>query len=65
MLKDYLDKIIKPGDKVVYPVRRGSHMHLRTLVVEAINNGVVYGINDKGNAVKLSQTSRCVVVERN
>ncbi len=64
MLKDYLNKTIGLGDKVVYPIRRGSHMYLRTLVVEAINNGIVYGINDKGSSVKLSQTFRCIVVER-
>ncbi len=64
MLKDYLNKTISVGDKLVYPIRRGSDMYLRTLVVNALNHGIVYGINDKGRSVKLTQTSRCIVVEK-
>ena len=64
MLKDYLNKTIRKGDKIVYPIRRGSDMHLRTLVVNAVTEQGVHGINDKGRTVKLTQTNRCVIVER-
>jgi len=62
--RDYLSKTIKKGDKIVYPIRRGSDMHLRTLVVNAVMEDGVHGTNDKGRPVKITQTIRCVIVER-
>jgi len=64
MLKDYLGKAIKIGDKLVYPVRRGSDMYLRTLVVNAVTKESIHGINDKGSTVQIKITSRCVIIER-
>jgi hypothetical protein len=67
--KDFTGKIIKVGDKLAYPVRAGSHMWLRAMVVDNIiipnKAGQVIqlqGINDKGNRVILEQPHRCVVI---
>ena len=70
-LRDYLGNLIEPGDTVVYPVRRGSDMHLRTMRVshiEVIRSTPpvlhVAGSNDNGRPVKLENPDRCVVVKK-
>ena len=65
-IRDFTGKEIHLGDKLAYPVRAGSHMWLRAMVVDNIttNNGVqITGINDKGNRVLLEQPHRCVIIE--
>ena len=63
---DYLGNQIKAKDTIVYPVRRGSHMWLKKLVVDAVRDtgrGVrVSGRNEAGNPVSIQNVQNCVVV---
>ena len=65
---DYLGNEIKATDTIVYPVRRGSAMWMKTLVVDAVRdtpNGVrVSGRNASGNTVSLQNVQNCVVVTK-
>ena len=64
--QDFLGNPIQATDTIVYPVRRGSAMWLKSLVVDAVrdtSNGVrVSGRNAAGNPVSIQNISNCVVV---
>ena len=66
VVKDFTGRRITDGDKLAYPVRRGSAMCLRSMVVNAVFKVgeviTIAGINDKGNPVKLTQTARTVII---
>ena len=63
---DFLGKIITAGDTICYPVRRGSSMWLKKLVVEAVRTtprGIcVSGTNDGGRRINIYNLDNCVVV---
>jgi len=60
---DYLGRIIRPGDLVVYPWRRGSMMGLAQLNVSQVGETIV-GYNPVGRRVTLRNLYNVVVVER-
>lgn len=63
---DYLGNPIKVKDIIVYPVRRGSNMWLKKLIVDAVRDtgrGVrVSGRNEAGNPVSIQNIQNCIVV---
>ena len=63
---DYLGNEITVRDTIVYPVRRGSAMWMKKLIVDAVRdttNGVrVSGRNEAGNPVSIQNIQNCVVV---
>ena len=65
---DYLGNPISVKDTIVYPVRRGSAMWMKKLIVDAVRdttNGVrVSGRNDAGNPVSIQNIQNCVVVTK-
>lgn len=65
-VKDFTGRVIVAGVKLAYPVRRGSTMCMRSMVVNSVTmvgkDTVISGVNDKGNQVKLTQTSRVVII---
>ena len=63
-MKDFLGTIIRPGVRLVYPVRRGSSMWLTKITVTNIEEvvGRLQGVNDTGRCVTISRSDRCVVV---
>lgn len=67
MLKDKFDREIKAGDTVVYPVRRGSQMDLKSAIVTDIVGSEIHaltvGVDDRSINVKLRHSQRCAVVE--
>ncbi|GMU26192.1 MAG: hypothetical protein AMXMBFR16_10970 [Candidatus Uhrbacteria bacterium] len=67
---DFMGKEIKVGATVVYPVRRGSQMWLKSLLVEAVEVirstppvFKIIGRNSDGFLTRLETPDRCVVVE--
>ncbi len=64
---DFLGKAIKAGDTICYPVRRGSSMWLKKLVVQAVRDTprgpCVSGTNDAGRSIVIYNLDNCVVVE--
>jgi hypothetical protein len=64
--KDYLGNEIKVRDTIVYPVRRGSEMWMKKLIVDAVRdtaNGVrVSGRNEASNPVSIQNVQNCIVV---
>lgn len=65
MPRDFLDKLIEIDDTIVYPVRRGSDMRLKRLLVKRLNpaKGTVTGLNADGRTVTLAKPGRSVIVE--
>ena len=65
--RDFLDKPITSGDLLIYPVRRGSHMWLSKLRVEATRETAkgqaVSGSNDAGRRVTVHNLKNCIVVK--
>ena len=65
---DYLGNKITVQDTIVYPVRRGSAMWMKKLIVDAVRdttNGVrVSGRNEAGNPVSIQNIQNCVVVTK-
>ncbi len=65
---DFLGRKIESGDTLVYPVRRGSAMWLRKMIVEAVGQHGerwrLYGSNDTGHRVTIDNLDTCVVVEK-
>lgn len=63
---DFLGNPIEVNDTVVYPVRRGSKMWQKRLIVQAVRdttNGVrVSGVNENGHPVSLQNIHNCIVV---
>ena len=62
---DFLGKTIVAGDRVTYPVRRGSRMWLNKLIVKSVNdtpNGpTISGVNDSGRLIHVRNLLNCVV----
>ena len=67
LLKDKFDRTINTGDTVVYPVRRGSQMDLKSAVVTGIVGEEIHaltvGADDRSINVKLKHPKRCAIVE--
>ncbi len=65
-LKDFTGHVISVGDKLAYPVRSGSQMWMRAMIVNAFTTKPVqiFGINEKGSSVKLLTPGRCVIIEK-
>ncbi|MHC4121254.1 MAG: hypothetical protein ACYSWO_27580 [Planctomycetota bacterium] len=65
--KDVRGREINEGDTVFYPVRRGSSMWLKSVVVKRVvetSDGVqLIGFNDDHRRITLRRPERCVVVE--
>ena len=63
---DYLGRPIKPGDVVVYPVRRGSRMWLNRLHVQAVEitprGPSVSGYNNAGRRIAVHNLENCVIL---
>ena len=64
--RDFLGNEIAVTDTIAYPVRRGSSMWMKRLIVDAVRdttNGVrVSGRNELGNPVSIQNIQNCVVV---
>ena len=64
--KDFLGNPIVVNDTVVYPVRRGSSMWLKSLTIDAVRDttkGVrISGRNSSGNPVSIQNIQNCIVV---
>ncbi len=64
--RDFLGKPIVAGATICYPVRRGSAMWLKQLVVDAVRNTsrgtCVSGTNDGGRRISIYNLNNCVVV---
>ena len=63
---DFLGKTIVAGDRVIYPVRRGSRMWLNKLTVKSVNDtlkgATISGHNDAGRLIHVRNLLNCVVV---
>jgi len=64
--RDFLGNLIQATDTIVYPVRRGSSIWLKKLLVNAVRstaNGVrVSGMNESGHPVSIQNIHNCIVV---
>lgn len=64
--KDFLGNPINAADTIIYPVRRGSHMWLNKLLVQAVrdtDNGIrVSGLNSAGRPVQIQNLTNVIVV---
>jgi len=62
---DFEGNEIKPGCKVVYPVRLGSRLWLEKITVTGIMpEGVLTGFKANGRRVRVKNLNNCVVVNR-
>ena len=61
--KDYCGMSIYPGDRVVYPVRKGSSMWLEEARVLATYNNALMVEKKSGRAFTVKRTDRVVIVE--
>ena len=68
---DFMGEVLRLGDTVVYPVRRGSEMVLKSAVVSetpcASNFASIRGVhclNSEGRRVIIQRPERCVIVQR-
>lgn len=62
-MRDFLEREIKVGDTLVYPVRQFSSMWLTKITVTDLSDETVHGTNDNGRRVTVSRTKRSVIVE--
>ena len=62
--KDFLGKDIKVGDTVCYPVRRGSKMEMKKIVVQTIVDtpkGIcITSTSNKGRPINIYNLQNCV-----
>jgi len=62
---DFLGNTISVGDRVVYPVRRGSRMWMNKLTVRSVNDTpsgtTISGTNDSGRLIHVRNLLNCVV----
>ena len=65
--RDFVNREIKAGDTIAYPVRRGSKMWLNRLTVQQIVAGPkglqVGGVNSKGRRVTVTNLTNVVVAQ--
>jgi len=66
MATDVTGREIKVGQRLAYPVRKGSRMWLCTARVEGIVNGAggytVHARNPEGRSVKITSLERIVIL---
>jgi hypothetical protein len=68
---DFLGQVIKTGNLICYPVRRGSEMYLRKLRLHTIQiiqtvQGPIFkliGTNDAGRQVSVEKCKRTIVIK--
>jgi len=63
-LIDFLGRVIRAGDLIVYPWRRGSQMGLNKMSVTQVTDSSVDGYSNTGRPVKITNVKNVVVVER-
>ena len=63
-LIDFLGRIIRAGDLIVYPWRRGSQMGLNKMNVTQVTDNSVGGYSTTGRPVRITNVKNVVVVER-
>lgn len=63
---DFLGRPIKSGDRIAYPMRRGSRMWLSTMWVEGFeeSNGkfILFGFNPSGRRTRTKNLQNCVLL---
>ena len=62
MQNDFLGREIKAGDRVAYPVRRGSKMEMKIMTVHAVTMDGLNGVNPSGRRTSLKNVQNCVIV---
>jgi len=62
-LIDFLGRIIRAGDLIVYPWRRGSQMGLNKMNVTQVTDTSVGGYSNTGRPVTIRNLKNVVVVE--
>ena len=62
-MKDFLGREIKPGDTVIYPVRRGSRLWMNRMTVVSAVGDRLAGVNPEGRRVSLSHVANVTVVQ--
>ena len=68
---DFLGCVIKIGDLICYPVRRGSEMYLRKLrlhtiqVIQTVKGPIfkLVGSNESGRQVQVEKCDRVIVIK--
>lgn len=69
MATDITGRQIMPGQRVAYPVRKGSAMWLSTARVESISEGAggitVHARNPEGRTVRITSLDRVVILPEN
>ena len=63
-LIDFLGRVIRVGDLIVYPWRRKSAMGLNKMNVTQMTDTSVGGYSNLGRPVKITNLKNVVVVER-
>jgi hypothetical protein len=63
-LIDFLGRVIRVGDLIVYPWRRKSAMGLNKINVTQVTDTSVGGYSNLGRPVKITNLKNVVVVER-
>lgn len=68
MPTDYTGTAIEPGDRIAYPVRRGSRMWLNEITVERIDTAgavpVIVGYSPDGRRTRLKNAELSIVLNR-
>jgi hypothetical protein len=62
-LRDFLDRPIRPGQVLVYPVRRGAKMWLDKLIVQRVDAGTIFGYKSNGRSTRLKNNENCVIIQ--
>ncbi|MHC4296428.1 MAG: hypothetical protein ACYS7Y_03925 [Planctomycetota bacterium] len=64
--RDFTKREIQVGNRIAYPVRQGSSMWMKTLVVRQITDGpsgpIVSGTNDRGRRISVKNLKNCVII---
>lgn len=64
--RDFTKREILVGNRIAYPVRQGSSMWMKTLVVRQITDGptgpIVSGTNATGRRISVKNLKNCVIV---
>lgn len=61
-MNDYLGREIQRGDRLVYPVRRGSTMRLKEVTVTEIHMEKIVGQAPNGWRTNIKNTKNSVIV---